>query len=135
MSCGLERIDLLFAQELAGVSEAGPNVLFGKVWVALKNLGVAPAGGKQVDYELDRNARAAHDWLPGQDLRINDDTLGQRHFRSLRQGDYLHAEPSAAINASYTPIAAGGGTPPNPATPPNMSASITRKRARRRSKH
>jgi hypothetical protein len=58
---------------------AAPNVLFGKVWVTLKNLGVAPAGGKQIDYELDRDAGAADDRLPGQDLRISDDSIVQSH--------------------------------------------------------
>src|SRR5262252_1273692 len=65
ISCGLERIDPFFSKELAGVSETGPDVLFGKMWIARQNLGVAPACCEQLHYKFNRDSRAAHHRLPG----------------------------------------------------------------------
>ena len=70
-SCGLEGINLLFAQKLARVGETAPDILFGEVRIAGQNLRVAPAGGEQFHHQFDRYARAADDRLSSQDYIVN----------------------------------------------------------------
>jgi hypothetical protein len=61
---GGEWIDLLTAQQCRGVSAAGSNVVALESWVLRADLLVAPALGKQFQYEVNGQPSAANHGLP-----------------------------------------------------------------------
>ena len=58
-------------QEFTGILEAGEDILFRDLRIALKNPLVAPAGGQQIHDELHGDSRAGNDRLTGQYARID----------------------------------------------------------------
>ena len=72
---GGKRVDLLGAQYLARIAKAGGNVLVGDVRVVPKHIRLRPAITKQPHNELDRQASPSNDRLPGQDGRVDGDSV------------------------------------------------------------
>ena len=63
---GSERADLLGAEHLARVSEAGGYVVMREVWVVATHVPLGPAITKQSDNELDRQPGPPNNGLPRQ---------------------------------------------------------------------
>lgn len=70
-----EWVDLLGAQYLGRVSEAGGNVRVGDVRVVAKHIRLRPPITQQSHDELDREASPPNDRLPGQDGRVDGDSV------------------------------------------------------------
>jgi hypothetical protein len=79
-------------------SETGPDIVFGKVRVALQDLRVAPTGGAQVHHWFDQDPRVPHDRFSGQSLGGDDDAILPGHSLSPPPGvNTLYAETEAGI--------------------------------------
>ena len=77
---GREWVDLLGAQYLARVAEAGGDVLVGDIRIVAKHIRLRPAITQQSHNELDRQTSPSNDRLPNQDGRVDGDSVRRGHF-------------------------------------------------------
>ena len=77
------RIGLVFVGQVAGVGQAGENILSRQARVVYQELALGLAGREEFENELDGQTRPPDHWFAGQDLRMHDDALGKRHDHSL----------------------------------------------------
>ena len=77
------RIGLVFVGQVAGVGQAGENILSRQARIVYQELALGLAGREEFENELDGQTGPSDHWFAGQDLRIHDDALGKRHDLSL----------------------------------------------------
>ena len=87
------RIDLLGGERVAGVAEAGPDVVDRQVWVVFEDFRLVPAVGEQAEDELDREPSASYDRLAGERVGIEDNAGGVRSLsaRSATKSCYAQS--------------------------------------------
>lgn len=69
------RIGLVFVGQVAGVRQAGENILSRQARVICQDIALGLAGHEQFENELDCQTRPADHWLAGQDSRIHDNAF------------------------------------------------------------
>jgi len=78
-SCNLETIDLLLAEHLGCIGPAREQVLPLEAWIVAQDFRFRPAQPQQAKQEVDTQSRAFDNWLPDQDVRINNDAIVMTH--------------------------------------------------------
>ena len=74
-----DRICLIFVCQVAGVGQAGENILSGQAWIVDQDFALGLACGEKIENELDSQTCPADHWLANQDLGIHDDAFRKRH--------------------------------------------------------
>jgi hypothetical protein len=74
-----KRINLLQAQDLAGIGQASQNIVPLEARVVLQNIFFAPTLGQQAENELDRQAGPLDDGLPREYVRVYNDSALPSH--------------------------------------------------------
>lgn len=77
------RIGLVFAGQVAGVEQAGEDILPRQARIVCQDLVLGLTGRKEFENEFDRQTRPSDHCFAGQDLGIQDDALRKRHNHSL----------------------------------------------------
>ena len=72
---GRNRIGLIFVRQIAGIGEAGENVIARKARVTCQDLILGLPSGEKIENKLDRQTSPANHRLARQDLRIDDNAL------------------------------------------------------------
>src|SRR5262245_411887 len=80
----------LCAESIAGIGQAGENIVVGKAGVVRDDVGLAPPFGHQADDELDREPRAANHRFAGKNRRIK---------RNARMSDHGRMAPLSSRRA------------------------------------
>ena len=70
-------------RQVAGISQAGENVLVLQSGVVCKDFGLGLSGREQFEDKLNGQTGSSDHWLTGHNLRIDDDAFGKRHNPSL----------------------------------------------------
>lgn len=82
--CG-DWIGAVFVSQIAGIGQAGQNVLSGETWIVLQKIAFGFTGCQQFEDELHGETSPADHGLAREDLRIYDNSLGKCHDYSLNQ--------------------------------------------------
>ena len=80
-----DRVCLVLVRQVAGVGKAGENVVARQPRIVREEILFRLPRGEQFQNELNGKASATDHRFAGQDLRIDDDTLCQRHAQILPQ--------------------------------------------------
>ena len=77
------RIGLVFVGQVAGVRQAGENILARQARIVCLDLVLGLTGREEFENELDGQTRPSDHWFAGHDLGVDDDALREGHNRSL----------------------------------------------------
>ena len=76
-------VDGVFVCQVAGVGQAGENILSGQAGIVGQEFALRLACGEKVENELDGQTCPADHWFAGQDPGIHDDAFRKRHEHIL----------------------------------------------------
>ena len=80
---GWNRIGLVFVGQVAGLGQAGENVVSRQAGIVCQQLAFGLTGSEEFENELNGQACLADHWFAGQDLGIDHDAFRKRHNHSL----------------------------------------------------